>query len=76
MQLPFPVSFTEGFCEKGTIEYLKNKDHRGSINFLREMLTSHLYMNGDCYLSKKLMLSSVILILEILYCSFLTEAFC
>jgi hypothetical protein len=29
MQLPFPVSFTEGFCEKGTIEYLKNKDHRG-----------------------------------------------
>jgi hydroxymethylpyrimidine pyrophosphatase-like HAD family hydrolase len=29
MQLPFPVSFTEAFCEKGTVEYLKNRVHRG-----------------------------------------------
>jgi hydroxymethylpyrimidine pyrophosphatase-like HAD family hydrolase len=28
MQLPFPISFTEAFCEKGTVEYLKNRVHR------------------------------------------------
>jgi len=31
MQLPFPVSFTQAFCEKGTIEYLKNRSHKGSF---------------------------------------------
>ncbi len=31
MQLPFPVSFTQAFCEKGTVEYLKNKSHKGNL---------------------------------------------
>lgn len=34
MQLPFPVSFTQAFCEKGTIECLENKYHQGIKGFL------------------------------------------
>jgi hydroxymethylpyrimidine pyrophosphatase-like HAD family hydrolase len=28
MLLPFPVSFTQAFCEKGTVEYLKSRLHK------------------------------------------------
>jgi hydroxymethylpyrimidine pyrophosphatase-like HAD family hydrolase len=28
MQLPFPVSFTQALCEKGTIEYLKSRSRK------------------------------------------------
>jgi hydroxymethylpyrimidine pyrophosphatase-like HAD family hydrolase len=31
MQLPFPVSFTRAFCEKGTLEYLKNRSLKGNL---------------------------------------------
>ncbi len=29
MHLPFPVTFTQAFCEKGTVEYLKNRSPKG-----------------------------------------------
>lgn len=29
MHLPFPVSFTQAICEKGTVEYLKNRTRQG-----------------------------------------------
>lgn len=29
VHLPFPVSFTQAFCEKGTVEFLKNRPLRG-----------------------------------------------
>src|SRR5262249_22531409 len=29
MHLPFPVIFTQAFCQDGTVEYLKNRPHRG-----------------------------------------------
>ncbi len=29
MHLPFPVISTQAFCQEGTVEYLKNRPHRG-----------------------------------------------